>query len=156
MISETLLIYGLIGASSVLLLWNIILEWRFRRLTKGASGRSLEQHVARIAKDYQDFIAFKKIIEGRANDLDTRLKGSMRGIGMVRFNPFAGSGLSKPSFAATFISENGDGLVISSLHARESLSIFTKTIKGFKSQQELTEEEMASLEKARVSLHTSN
>ena len=138
----------------VLLIWNVVLEWRLRRLTKGADGKNLEAHIASIARNYQDLEDFKKTIHARIAEIDTRVKGSVRGIGMVRFNPFAGSGSSKPSFAAAFVSENGDGLLISTLHARESVSIFTKNISGFACEHELTEEEKTALEKAKNSLHT--
>jgi len=141
-------------ALGLLLLWNIFLEWRLRRLTRGNNGTNLEAHLASIARDYEDLGEFKQTVLSSIQKIDSRVQGSIRGVGMVRFNPFAGSGLNKPSFAAAFISEKGDGLVISSLHARDSVSIFTKTIVSFKSENELTSEEMAALEKARISLHT--
>lgn len=147
----------LIGGGAVLailLIWNVLLEWRLRRLTRGADGENLESHLASIARDYQDLEDFKKAVHERFENIDGRVQGSMRGIGMIRFNPFAGSGASKPSFAAAFLSENGDGLVISSLHARDSVSIFTKNIAKFTSEQELTDEEKQALEKAKNSLHT--
>jgi len=139
---------------SLLLIWNILLEWRLRRITRGADGKNIEAHLASIARDYQNLEDFKKTIHSNIREIDTRLKGSIRGIGVVRFNPFAGSGSSKPSFAAAFISEDGDGLIISTLHARNSVSIFSKNIAGFKSDKELTEEERGALEKAKDSLHT--
>lgn len=137
-----------------IVVWNIILTWRLRRLTKGTNGANLEQHLAHIARDYQDLETFKQTVLSRIENIDTRVQGSIRGIGVVRFNPFAGSGMSKPSFAAAFLNENGTGLVISTLHARNSLSIFTKSISNFKSENELTEEESGALEKAKSSLHT--
>lgn len=140
--------------ATVLVIWNILLEWRLRRLARGADGKNLESHIATIAREYEAFGAFKKAMEAHVASLDARIKSSTRGIGVVRFNPFAGSGLSKPSFAAAFIAENGDGLVISTLHARESVSIFSKHITNFTSEQELSEEEAQALEKARKSLHT--
>jgi len=138
----------------ILLLWNILLEWRLRRLTKGHSGESLESHLATIARDYQDLEAFKAMMQKEITSLDTRLKTSVRGTGIVRFNPFAGSGDSKPSFALALISEKGDGLIVSTLHARNTVSIFSKNVAGFKTEQELSDEEAQALEKARKSLHT--
>ena len=138
-----------IAAVIVLLAWNIWLEWRMRALTRGSKGESLEKHVTKILKDYEQFGELKKHID----TIDERLSGSIRGIGVVRFNPFKGSGSSKQSFAAAFLNEHGSGLVISTIHARESLSIFSKEIANFKSEQELTQEESAALEKARDSMH---
>ncbi|MBL4644823.1 MAG: DUF4446 family protein [Candidatus Pacebacteria bacterium] len=139
---------------SLLLLWNIFLEIRLRRLTRGSDGKNLEGHLATIARDYQDLEEFKSALHSRLETMDVRLKGSVSGVGVVRFHPFAGSGDSKPSFAVAFISENGDGIIISTLHARNSVSIFSKNVSEFKSDKELTEEEAGALEKARNSLHT--
>jgi len=157
LIIEPYLIYITLTALTfcvLLLVWNIVLEMRLRRLTRGHDGESLEAHLANIARDYQDLEAFKKEIQENISGLDTRIKGSVRGIGMVRFNPFSGSGDSKPSFAAAFLSEAGSGLLISTLSTRGSLSIFSKNVVDFKSKQELTQEEAEALEKARNSLHT--
>lgn len=145
---------GSVAVVLLLLIWNLMLEWRLRRLCKGANGNNLEAHISSIARDYEEFTAFKKTMEGRIEDINTRVQGSLRGVGMIRFNPFAGSGSSKPSFAAAFLSESGDGLVISTLHARDSVSIFTKNIVKFVGEQELTDEEQQALEKAKNSLHT--
>ncbi len=141
-------------AIGVLLIWNIMLEFRLRRLTRGSDGKNLERHLGTIARDYQDLEQFKSSVHAELTQLDARVKTSVRGVGIVRFNPFAGNGDSKPSFAAAFVAEDGTGIVISTLHARSSVSIFSKNIVDFKAEQMLTEEESAALEKARKSLHT--
>ncbi len=147
----------LIGAGvalAILLFWNVSLEFRLRRLARGSDGKNLESHIASIAREYQDLGDFKKALHTRLENIDVRIKGSISGIGVVRFHPFAGSGDSKPSFAVAFLSEAGDGLIISTLHARNSVSIFSKDVVDFKSEKELSEEEAGALEKARNSLHT--
>lgn len=145
---QSLAIYS-IGAVVVLVLWNVWLEWRLRKLTKGNDGKNLEKHVGQILKDYEQFAALKKKID----TIDERLSGSIRGVGVVRFNPFQGSGSSKQSFAAAFLTEKGNGVVLSTLHARESLSIFSKEVANFASENELTDEETQALEKAKDSMH---
>tara|TARA_B100000900_G_scaffold35226_1_gene26517 strand:+ start:446 stop:940 length:495 start_codon:yes stop_codon:yes gene_type:complete len=147
-------LYILLFGLFVLLIWNSILEIRIRRITKGADGKNIENHLATISRDYQDLDDFKKTVKTKIAELDTRLQSSIRGTGIVRFNPFAGSGDSKPSFATAFINEQGDGFILSTLHARNSVSIYCKDILNFKSEKELTEEEEAALEKATHSLHT--
>ncbi len=144
-----------LGGVVLLLIWNGLLEWRLRRATRGSKGENLEQHIARIARDYEEFVAFRDATRGTLATLDTRMRGSISGVGLVKFNPFAGHGASKPSFAAAFVSEDGSGVIISTLHARESVSIFSKTLVDFASEYELTEEEAEALDKARESLHTS-
>ena len=150
----TALPYIAAGGVCILLVWNIVLEIRLRRLARGSSGKNLESHIAHIARDYETFDAFRDEIRATLTALDARTSTSMRGVGLVKFNPFAGSGASKPSFAVAFVSEQGDGIVMSTLNARESISIFSKTLTQFKSEHELTKEENEALEKAQKSLHT--
>ncbi|QSH39636.1 DUF4446 family protein [Candidatus Kaiserbacteria bacterium] len=150
----TVLPYVMTFGIILLLIWNIVLEIRLRRITRGADGKNIEHHLAAIARDYQDLSDFKKTVKTNLTTLDTRLQSSIRGTGIVRFNPFAGSGNSKPSFATAFITEEGNGFILSTLHARNSVSIYCKDIASFKSEKELTEEEALALEKARNSLHT--
>jgi len=138
----------------ILFIWIVFLEFRLRRLTKGSNGKNLENHLATIANDYKNLEEFKQTIHERLENIDGRLKNSVRGIGVVRFNPFAGSGSSKPSFAVAFVCEDGKGIIISTLNARNSMNIFSKNILNFKSDKELTEEEAGALEKAKNSLHT--
>ena len=141
-------------AVAVLVLWVALLEWRLRRLTRGSNGKNLEAHIASVVREYERLAHFEREVQDRLTHLDRRLTHSICGVGVVRFNPFAGSGSSKPSFAIALLSERGDGIVISTLHARDSVSIFTKHVTQFAGERELTAEETEALEKARNSLHT--
>lgn len=152
--SLTLVEIVLISAVAVLLLWIIVLECRIRRFMKGTNKNNIEAHLGHIARDYQDLSAYKDALRHELDTMEERLEGSIRGVGTVRFHPFAGSGSSKPSFATALVSERGDGLIISTLLAHNSASIFSKAITGFQSEKELTEEESQALEKARNSLHS--
>ena len=53
------------------------------------------------------------------------------------------------SFAIAITDENQDGIVLSSLYARERMSMFAKTVKNGKPEQELSDEEARALEMAR-------
>lgn len=151
---SSVFLYVLLFGFVALFIWNGVLEFRLRRITKGADGKNIENHLAAIARDYKDLDDFKQSVNENITKLDARLKGSVRGTGTIRFNPFAGSGDSKPSFATALVNEQGNGFILSTLHARNSVSIYCKDIVNFKSEKELTEEEAAALEKAKNSLHT--
>lgn len=140
----------------VLGLWIVLLELRLRRLTRGSDGKNLEKHIARIAKSYTSVQEEQKNTALKLEDVSTRLQGSIRGIGLTRFNPFAGSGDSKPSFALALLSEDGSGVIVSTLHARDRVTLFSKDITNFKPESEITDEEQQALEKARNSLHNTS
>lgn len=152
MFALTTIEYTLIGALVVLLVWVLLLEVRLHRLVRGSSGASLEAHIARIGKEN---VALKETLaraHATLTEHDKRITGSVRGVGLEKFNPFAGNGTSKPSFALAIVSEKGDGVVLSTLHTRDTVSIFTKTITDFRSEKELSAEEAVALEKARKTL----
>jgi hypothetical protein len=77
------------------------------------------------------------------------LRKSIRGLETIRFNPFPDQG-SNQSFAISFQNEDGDGVVISSLYARERMSVFAKPIKKGSSTYELTDEEREVINKSKV------
>jgi len=71
----------------------------------------------------------------------------VRNIETVRFNPFIDAG-SNQSFAIAMLNDEGNGVVMSSLYARDRMSIFAKPIVRGKSEFELSSEEKEVLSKA--------
>lgn len=143
----------LIGIACIAILefiWIILLELRLRRFMLGEKGSSLEGTIKTILSGHNDFKQFQKDMAHALNIVDARIKTSARGVGTVRFDAFSGDGSGgKQSFATALVSENGDGVVISSLHARATTRIFAKPVRGFSSPNELTEEEQHAIETAR-------
>lgn len=69
--------------------------------------------------------------------IDSKLSKSIRSVETLRFNPFIDAG-SNQSFAIAFMNDEGDGVVMSSLYARDRMSIFAKPIVNNKSKFELS------------------
>lgn len=77
----------------------------------------------------------------RIVELENSLVFSLRRIGLVRFNPFSGTG-GDQSFSLAVMDEKNNGVVITSLHHRESTRLYVKEIVGSKAVgQELADEE---------------
>jgi hypothetical protein len=72
--------------------------------------------------------------------LETRSRGSLQHVGMVRFNPFEDTG-SDQSFAIALLDDRRDGIVLSSLHGRGQTRIFAKPVEGGESKHQLSDEE---------------
>ena len=152
-ISTELLVYILIGIILVCILWNIRLEIKLRRLLSGKDSKSLEDTIIHIREGHDEFNAFRKEVEQYLELVEKRLIRSVQGIETVRFNPFKGSGTGgNQSFSTAFLNESGNGVVISTLYARDRMSFFSKPIQSFKSTHELTDEERETIEKARSSM----
>src|SRR6185369_3846142 len=102
--------------------------------------RGLEAIIASLVKTTATLEHNDEKINCEIDAIELRLKKSIRGVETIRFNPFKDSG-GNHSFATALISEEGDGVVISSLYARDRVNIFAKPIKKHVSDFELTGEE---------------
>lgn len=103
-----------------------------------------------VGEKVENLNHFKKEITDYLETVENRLKKSIQAVHTVRFNPFKGTTGSggNQSFATAFINEKGDGVVVSSLYAREHVSIFSKPIVKGASEYELSDEEKEAVDTA--------
>lgn len=141
--TPTLITVGILGAAIVLLvIWLILLERRIGRLAAGSDTRSLEDTINKNQTDLEQLFLFRKEVEGELARLDQRIMKKLHGVKTLRFNPFSGTGSGgNQSFATALLDEEGSGVVLSTLYARDKMSIFAKPIKNRTSEFELTDEE---------------
>jgi hypothetical protein len=134
--------YGCIGLSVILIGWIIRLEIKLHRLLIGKNARSLEDSIVGAHENLDKLNAFQREAIEHFINVEKRLSRSVQAVETVRFNPFKGVGEGgNQSFATSFINENGNGVVISSLYSRDRVSVFSKPLEKFVSPFELTEEE---------------
>jgi hypothetical protein len=151
-LDTTTMIYALLGLVLILAIWLIRLEMRLKNLLKGVSG-SLEDSIVALKKNQDDLFAFRHDSIEYLKNIEARLKRSLQAVETVRFNPFKGTGEGgNQSFSTTLLNEKGDGVVLSSLSVRDRVSVFSKPIKKFSSEFEMTEEEKAVIQNAKNSL----
>lgn len=144
-------IYILLGAVVVLFAYIVYLHSRIRKLLRGDSN-NLEESLEIVMKDLEDLIRFRRELEPYLHQVEKRLKRSIQGLHTLRFDPFRGDGSGgKQSFASAFLSEDGNGVIISSLHSRDRMSVFSKPVEKFNSPFDLTEEEAQALLEAKKS-----
>lgn len=144
------ILIGLTAIIVILILLVIQLQVRFRKLLRGHRAETIEDSLKLIEHDLKNLKNFKKETVAYLEDVEKRIGQSIQGVGTVRFNPFRGNGEGgNQSFATSFVSEKGNGVVISSLYSRDHVSIFSKPLKDFKSEFELTGEEREAIKLAR-------
>jgi hypothetical protein len=146
----------IIGAVTILLfIINFFLlikiNNRFRKLLRGQKITNFEEIILSMDSDLKTLKTFKRDLEIYLKSVEKRLSRSVQGIENINFNAFKGSETGGKSFATAFLNEKGDGVIISSLYARERISIFSKKISGFNPEVELSEEEKLALTKAKES-----
>lgn len=152
-INTEILLYIALGVFSLLLIWLIRIEFKLRRFTKGSDGKSLEGAVRELSKENKELDKFKDEMEKYLVNVEKRLRRSVQGVETIRFNPFKGVGAGgNQSFSSAFLNEDGDGVVLSTLYARDRVSMYAKAIENFKSTYELTEEEKSAVEEAKKRL----
>ncbi|WP_242865733.1 DUF4446 family protein [Desulfosporosinus sp. HMP52] len=76
----------------------------------------------------------------RLDPIEIKLRASIDRAEIQRFRAFEDVG-SDLSFAVAFLNQEGDGLVLSSIHSREEARIYAKPISGGQSQYSLSDEE---------------
>ena len=123
------------------------LDHRFRGMTRGAEGRSLEavldvhlDKVYAVAREVEE-------LAGRTSALEVASRKMFSRVGLVRYNPFEETG-GNQSFALALLDTDGDGWVLSSLHARSGTRVYAKAIAAGRSDTALSEEEAAAIRQA--------
>jgi hypothetical protein len=130
-------------------IWMIRTEKRLKRFFSGKKAKDLEENIIILEDNISKLKSAKEKIEKDIEEINKKLKKSIRGLETIRFNPFKDQG-SNQSFAVGMLNEDGDGVVFSSLYSRERMSVFAKPVKNGKSEYELTAEEKEVLKKAEV------
>jgi len=100
-----------------------------------------------VLDQFKDLEKKVDIISHELENLKKTGKFSIQKMGVVRYNPFSGVG-SNQSFSLTLLDGNNDGMVITSLYARDGNRVYAKTIEEGKSQYSLSGEEKQAISEA--------
>ena len=133
----------------ILFVLLIQINSKMKKFLINVDAHNISDSLAQVSSDLNNLQKFQKEIETYLAETEKRIKKGIRSVQTIRFNPFKGTGEGgNQSFATAFLNEDGDGVIISSLYSRERVSVFSKPIKGFSSEHELSGEEKEALEKA--------
>lgn len=133
------------------LVQQFFLFLRLQRLMQGGDGKTLEGTIRKLQEHVIELEAHAAKSELAFENINTRLEKSIRGISVRRFDPFGGEG-GQQSFIVALLNENGDGTVLSGIHARDGVRVYAKALKKFVSERELSEEERAAIADAKETL----
>jgi hypothetical protein len=138
------------AVSSAALVISIIMHVRVKRIFRSASVPDIERLIALHTKTIEDFVKYKAESTEYMKSLDGRIKKKTANASTLRFNPFQGEGIGgNQSFSSVFADEEGDGVIITSMHARERTNIFAKPLKKWVSDYQLSEEEKEAINQAK-------
>lgn len=121
----------------------------YRKLTKGVTKKDLKSVLENILSELEGESEKVKQIVKEIENFKKENQLNFQKIGFVRYNPFAETG-GDQSFCLSLLDGNGSGLVISSLHSRDTTRVYAKPVKKNKAAgYELSEEEKEAIKKAK-------
>jgi hypothetical protein len=123
------------------------LEAQLAALTRGDDGRSLagvlESHLDKV----HAVARRQEVLDGRAAALEARARHTLQGVSLVRFNNFDDTG-GNQSFALALADPEANGVVLSSLHARNQTRVYGKAVARGVAEGALSPEENEALREA--------
>jgi hypothetical protein len=144
---------GIVLATLALAVWLALrlqgVEGRYRKLTSGTDGGSLQEVLEAHVSELRVAMECVRELDGLARGLERSGRRHMQRMGFLRFNPFRDAG-GDQSFALALADSEGNGFVVSSLHSRDVTRMYGKPLVGWDSVYTLTDEEKQAIEKARA------
>jgi len=147
---SSLVVLGLIFVwLSILSVFFYRIFKHYQKLTKGVTKKDLRSVLEKLLKDSEkESKRIDKLIKETEKLKKDELYDIQR-IGLVRYNPFAETG-GDQSFCLAILDGQGSGLVISSLHSRDTTRVYAKPVrKGKAAGYELSDEEKRAIKKAK-------
>lgn len=137
-------------ALAVWLAWlqrsHTILRRRLRAVLAGEEG--LDEALASILRRLDRADERLAALSDLQQELEGLLRrGTIRNVGLVRFDPFPDAGGDR-SFALALLDAEGSGIVLSSMQARTDMRVFAKPVQGGRSRYALSEEEQDAIRQA--------
>lgn len=138
---ENMLLIAIFGVVTLgLAVWIFMLHRRLSVFISGKDGGSLEKTIHKNQSSITDLENQVRNNYTSIEHLSDVFNNSIQHVGIVRFNPFKETG-GNQSFALAFLDHHKNGMVISSLYARERMNVFAKAVSNGTSEHKLTEEE---------------
>ena len=111
------------------------------RLLEGEGGESfaaMRERQARVLERTDE----------RLNELERLVRREVHRVGFIRYNSFSDTD-SKQSFTLALLTDEGDGVVLTSIHAGEETRTFGKAVRKFVPEQGASKEEQEAIAMAR-------
>ena len=141
----------------IVVVLGFFVAWMFRRqnathrrwktLLAGVSTENFEELLRRHIGKNDELETLISDLIVRLNTAEKRLLTSKRFVGVVRFDAFS-EVAGEQSFALAILDDRGDGAVISSLVGRTDCRVYCKSLRGGKSERELSREENEAIQVA--------
>lgn len=126
-----------------------IMNEKYKMLMSGKKGADLEKIIRIRFKEMDKIKANAKRVTREHKELKKNVSHSLSRYGLVKYDAFNDVS-GKLSFVVALLDENGNGIIINSMHSRQSCYTFAKEIIDGKSYVPLSKEEEAAIEQAQT------
>ncbi|MBQ4347740.1 MAG: DUF4446 family protein [Firmicutes bacterium] len=130
---------------------KLLQEKYIRFMGSGRKNHSLESLIMDYAGDMKRLKEHYRALAEKIREIDGNLALCIRKVGVVRYNPFDEMG-GNLSFAAAFLDERDNGIVLNGIHGREGSFTYAKPVEAGKSRYVLSREEEQAIREARESV----
>ena len=121
---------------------------RYYKLSGGGGNKDLGAVLEKLMADLKGQNKEIQELHGRSDKAEKKATAHIQKIGLVRYNPFTGTG-GNQSFALAILDGKDTGVVISGLHSRDNTRLYTKLVKkGKPVKHEFSKEEKQAITQA--------
>ena len=153
-ISTDLVIIILFILIIVQFIWIVTIISKFNKLNKrlskfttGRDGRNLEEVIGKRFSEIRQIVKNEKQQNKEIDIINDKFLTTFCKIGLVKYDAFKDTS-GKLSFSLALLTENHDGIIITSMHSREGCYTYCKEISNEESYYVLSEEERIALDVA--------
>lgn len=122
---------------------------KYNIFMKGKDGKTLENSMLERFEILEYLIQNDKEVKKEVNQIRKKAKDGYQKLGIVKYDAFNEMG-GKLSFALTMLDDRDTGWLINAMHSREGCYTYIKEIVKGESYIELSEEELESLQRAKL------
>lgn len=141
------------GVSLALTTIGLGVLWNIQRMRKtffiGKNASQLEDFIVNQNKRITELATQANYIEEALKQTKEQQRLAIQKMGVVRYNPFADNG-GNLSFSLALMDDHDNGVVITSMHGRETNRIYAKPVKSGSSEFSLTEEERKAISESKI------
>ena len=149
-----ILIAVLFGMIIATIGWQFLLQRKLNaishildKFTKGTLNNTIEQMIVERLNNLESETERINNLDIAINSIQKQLDKSIQRVGFLKYNPFNEVG-GEQSFVVTLLDEEGNGVLINSLHGRAGTRIYAKSIFQGQTNASLSYEEGEALKKA--------
>lgn len=123
------------------------IEKRYKKMMKGAHGKSIEEMVLEHTKIVEDSLQSIEEVKNVYDEVQSKVNTCIQKYAVVRYRAFDDVG-SDLSYSIAFLDDKNNGVVLTGIYGRNESTTFAKPIENGISKYDLSDEEKQAVKNA--------